>query len=514
MLERPYWFNLLENFPINDDWSYAKSVENWLNTGNFKLVDWGEMTLVAHVFWGKLFCSLNGFSHEILRLSTSVLCYFGLIALFLLFIEIGANIRWAFATSLMCLFNPLMFSQSFTFMTDVPFFAVFLWSFLFFVKHLKTDKMPFLILGILFCTWAFLIRQLALVLPLAWLITFLVQGKIKGNLLKIFLPIASSVLVYVVYTYFMQEMGWLQTRYNDKLGLIQSTLLEPSLSLIRNIPGYSIVILAYFGLFFLPLSLPSFLHFSKKERLIHLILSFGFCAILFFSDKLLPCLDNVWVNWGIGPITLFDHYGRFKTSPFLEINLLMQLLITYIGLLSASAFLSIGIKYANQLKQKKQFDPIWLFSLFTLLIYLAPFVLVGIYDRYLIPLFPMFIVLVTLAKNKLSFQFNWKPTMIYVSILALFSISATSTYFSWNRARWNLADKVLDRGISPNLIQGGVEISAWNLFDEKNMKWYQSIDPRYIIVFKEQSNYETLEKARISRPFSKEDSFVYLQIKN
>ena len=38
------------DFPLNDDWCYAKSVQTLVETGQLKLYNWGEMTLVAHVY--------------------------------------------------------------------------------------------------------------------------------------------------------------------------------------------------------------------------------------------------------------------------------------------------------------------------------------------------------------------------------------------------------------------------------------------------------------------------------
>ena len=44
--------NPVGDFPLNDDWCYAKSVKNYIETGELILYNWGEMTLVGQVFYG------------------------------------------------------------------------------------------------------------------------------------------------------------------------------------------------------------------------------------------------------------------------------------------------------------------------------------------------------------------------------------------------------------------------------------------------------------------------------
>ena len=60
----------LQNVPYIDDWVYAWAVENFLNTGTLKILDWSTSIDVAQILWGVLFCLPAGFSFEALRLST------------------------------------------------------------------------------------------------------------------------------------------------------------------------------------------------------------------------------------------------------------------------------------------------------------------------------------------------------------------------------------------------------------------------------------------------------------
>ncbi len=50
------------NFPLNDDWSYSKSVNILHNEGKYNIGDWGAMTLFTNLIWGFLFTKIFGFS--------------------------------------------------------------------------------------------------------------------------------------------------------------------------------------------------------------------------------------------------------------------------------------------------------------------------------------------------------------------------------------------------------------------------------------------------------------------
>ena len=46
--------NPIGDFPLNDDWAYGWSVNKWLESGEFQIIDWPAMSLFSHVAWGTL----------------------------------------------------------------------------------------------------------------------------------------------------------------------------------------------------------------------------------------------------------------------------------------------------------------------------------------------------------------------------------------------------------------------------------------------------------------------------
>jgi hypothetical protein len=81
------------SFPLNDDWSFSKAVENLVDHGRLAFTGWTSMTLVAQVLWGAAFCLPFGFSFLALRLSTVVLGAIGIVAAYALLRELGTARR-------------------------------------------------------------------------------------------------------------------------------------------------------------------------------------------------------------------------------------------------------------------------------------------------------------------------------------------------------------------------------------------------------------------------------------
>ena len=112
--------NPIGEFPLNDDWAYSKSVSFAIN-GVYTIGDFGAMTLFTHLLWGTIFTKIFGFSFTVLRFSTLISSLIGLFFLNKLIVKISNNLLLGFFSCLVLLFNPLYFSLTNTYMTDVNF---------------------------------------------------------------------------------------------------------------------------------------------------------------------------------------------------------------------------------------------------------------------------------------------------------------------------------------------------------------------------------------------------------
>jgi hypothetical protein len=110
-------------FPLNDDWSYSRSVEILVHQGRFDLV-YGGMPLLTQVAWGTLVTVPFGFSFAALRASTWVLGFVGLVAMFALLRSLRPPPGLALFGTLLLAANPFYLSLALTFMTDIPFLGL------------------------------------------------------------------------------------------------------------------------------------------------------------------------------------------------------------------------------------------------------------------------------------------------------------------------------------------------------------------------------------------------------
>jgi len=159
----------LKNVPVIDDWSYAWSVEHFINTRHLAVLDWSAHYPIFQTLWGGMFAKVFGFSFGVLRISTVVLAVIGCMALHLTLRELELD-RWPSLLGALALAaNPVFFMLSFSFMTDVPFLSMMNVAAFFYVAGIKRDRASLLWWGGLFAAAAYLCRQVGLVIPLALL---------------------------------------------------------------------------------------------------------------------------------------------------------------------------------------------------------------------------------------------------------------------------------------------------------------------------------------------------------
>jgi hypothetical protein len=492
--------NPIGDFPLNDDWCYGKSVKTMYENGYLKLYNWGEMTLVAHVYWGYFFTEVFGFSFTVLRWSTLLMGFATIIGIYELF-KLAKLSRWAiFVGIVLCVMNPIFLSLSFSFMTDVPFMCVTIWTFFFFAKALQTDKWQPVFLAIFCCYWAFLIRQLAWVFPLVFLVTFvIVKPRNRKNLLKAVAPLLALIFFSLVFNYLMETNNLLQQRYNSKFNLLIDSIVNVDKVIIINAFSYFCRTMAYLGIFIVPIHLLYLKRYSFKGATISAIVwTFLITAFLIWTRKEIPSLDNIWIDFGVGPTTLADDGGSFTKSPEPTMPKWFWQLLTTIGVFSSVTLVFHIRKMVFGVFRKRKVNSLVVLSFVFFVVYLTPFLLVGVYDRYLLPLFPIAIVFLGANSSKVPGKSYQYITYGFLGIVTWFSVCAVHDYLSWNRARWEVLNELTET-IPKNQIQGGVEYVTWNFFSETQEKWWEQVTPKYTLVFKPAANQKIVEKYEYSR---------------
>ncbi|MEZ4933400.1 MAG: glycosyltransferase family 39 protein [Saprospiraceae bacterium] len=99
-----------------------------------------------------------------------------------------------------CVQSSVFFSLSYTFMSDVPFVSLISVAVLFYLKFFKSERLKWLVLASATAIATMFVRQLGMLLPMAFAITWLLKKKWDLRQLVIGLsPLAVSIFLYAIY---------------------------------------------------------------------------------------------------------------------------------------------------------------------------------------------------------------------------------------------------------------------------------------------------------------------------
>jgi hypothetical protein len=503
--------NPLGNFPINDDWAYARSVLFLVENGEFHLLDWGAMTLVSQVLWGALWVKLFGFSFEVLRFSTIFMGFVALLGSYYLLLSISKQTWVAMTGTLVLLVNPMFTVLVNSFMTDVPFLALSLWSAIFLVRAIQRDSMSDIILGLCFAIPALLLRQIALALPLAFLFAYAVRFWPKISIKRFSIavtPFALSSLIYISYINWLKvnenlphALTWTQNRINTNIIALFDNNYSDLIYYCRSVGG----MLLYMGLFSLPFMLARFpgrpgeIVSGTKKRSYWITIGFlliVITAILFSNDILMPVHGNLLTTWGIGPFSLRDVHA-LRLAHLEAVPRIIWQAVTVLSVLGA---LLLSFRVASVLRRllhtRKQENSggladHWheIFLLILIAAYVSPLLLTDYFDRYLLFLLPFVIALVAGVNNwvsKVNTPYLRLASLMLIPVYGIISVALTHDYMSWNRTRLEATNWVMDKyGVDHYSIDSGFELNGFYgydpLYDNDQLKWVR--DDKYVVAF-------------------------------
>ena len=524
--------NPIGDFPLNDDWAYAQSVKSLLETGKFELPGWAVANLLPQALWGALFCLPFGFSFTALRFSTLVLGWLGVIATYLLIKEVGSPQKLAFIGALLIAVNPLYFSLSNTFMTDVPHYAVTVLSLYFFAVGIKKNSLSIIIIATFIAIVSFLIRQVTVALFAGYAIAYIVNNKAK------ILSIVTAIILFFILPVGIQKVFalffWPKDfgNYGVKEEEVVSQLTYVNTEAITNFAYFALCTLLYLGVFILPFAV---ICFSIKLKAVNrftksLLINFLLFIIITISIWLvlesakMPIKGNIINKWGSGPLTLRSTILSSSPIPnYLEVFWSIVTICAAIGAGLLLLFFALSIieflfnKTANADRKS-----IMLLNNSTAFIYFLPIGLGYFFDRYLLLFLPlsMIMVLTSIGKIddfKLNFKFN--SALLSIALIGIFTIGITHDYLSWNRIRWQALNDLMQQEISPNRIDGGFEFNGWYLYDpnyriynarKAKLVWWWVEQDDYIVDFNAIEGYEVAKQYPLNNwfPFQSDSIFV------
>ena len=309
--------NFVGDFPLNDDWAYARNVWHLSEAQTLYFDPWPAQTLIAQTVWGAAFAQIFGFSFTVLRFSTLVAGAIGLHYWYRHWIVAGAKVSTSIFLTLVLIFNPFYFTLSYSFMTEVPFLAATLAAFYHFGQFFRTNKPFYYAIGIFASIVAILIRQHGILLPIgfgiAWI--FLIRQHtayrtartaLIKNLLIALLPFALTLSVLLIYNHWRAANFGISAAYGQAASLMLPFEDGTWWNLLKIRVG---TIGFYAGLFFAPVLYYLWARWWLKASWTGRF-GFVFYAILgliyYLNSWHRHTIGNVFYDWGLNPELLRD----------------------------------------------------------------------------------------------------------------------------------------------------------------------------------------------------------------
>src|SRR5579871_3305007 len=369
-----------QDFPLNDDWAFGRGAFLFARGEGIHYGNWASMPQLGQWLWACPFLWLLGSSFFALRLSTVVLSWLGLWALYYLLRQHGQTpARAALAVTVLA-FHPLFFLLTGTFMTDVPALSFALLGLAFYVRAFTRQSVGWLIAACLVATMAAITRQ---------------------NTVSV--ALVAAILLWRIPTLSTKPLWWLGALFPFVAGIAvhfwfgrRNDVRAAELVLLPTPYRWQLpfIVLHFAGLTTLPL----LLLWPRVRSWKTLAVSLGLmlvCAAYWYQQGatmpypvhenkrgLFPYTDNMLTPYGAFAGSRLGG-GRFVVGerPLL-LGIPSRSALSILGCLAGALLIARG---RDQWRREMWCQPLILFTLLQL-----PFLLLveGIYDRYLLFLLP------------------------------------------------------------------------------------------------------------------------------
>ena len=476
-----------QDFPLNDDWAFARGAFRFARGQGIDYFGWASMPQLGQWLWACPFVWLFGESHAALRLSTILLSWAGLAAFYdLLRQQAVSPHRAALATATLA-FGPLFFLLQGTFMTDVPALALALASLALYARALRGHRPGWLAAACTVAVLAAVTRQNTLAVVGAAAVLLGRQPALRrrpGWWLGVLLPAAAGGVVHV----------WFSNR-GDVRALAPSL---PGLDVLVSLPFLTVHLC---GLCAVPLLVtdwrggPGKVFFAALAVLAAAAVAAGLCDRYFPYGGLFPYTENMLTPWGAFAGSRFTGSLMVGRRPLL-LDTTARVVLTALGCAAGAALVA---QAARRWRPGAWAAPLTLFTLFA-----VPFLLIApdLYDRYLLFLLPGVLALAA-AEPPGAPEASSRSRLAGVAavvVLGAVSVGLMHDWLAWNAARWDLGRRAVAQGVDPRDIEGGVEWDAWYAPPDGapapdgsrrwpvlafTREWFPAITGRYALSFSE-----------------------------
>jgi 4-amino-4-deoxy-L-arabinose transferase-like glycosyltransferase len=446
--------------PIIDDWTYAWSVEHFLETGELRMLEWSAHYPLAQILWGVLFSRLFGFSFTVLHLSTLVLAWAGLLTLYGTLRELGTRPLLAGLGTLMLWCNPVFFVLSHSFMTDVPFVSLINAALFCYVRWVKRGRTWDLSLGSVAALLAGLIRQpgaaLALI-PLAYLLL----ARVAGGQRRV-LPWSQGVWLLVPFLGVGLTFWWIHAVHGEtRIALEKAQMLRLIFAIDRWVWVYVrelLHALMHLGLVLWPLAWMAFGRLSTRALAGASAVVAVLSGLVLWQEGALPNPLGVMLTWDalgharvlIAGEIVHRQLPRWGQTVMLGVSLsgavgLVAVLWDRLRQWPHGSREPDTVLLLNLLLQSLLFEALWLY-----------------YDRYYLPLLPGLTALLVarLRPTKVAITVGMAGVLLWGAI----AVTGTIDQWRYHRTVVEARDWLLRHGVGAEHIDAGYALTGWWLY--------------------------------------------------
>lgn len=506
----------LGNFPLNDDWSYAKSVVGFYKTGMISIGTFPAMSLYTQILWGYAITKLFGLSFFVLRCSSIISAAIGFAFFYKLILQISGSKQVSFLACLVLMFNPLIFNLTNTFMTDVNFNTLAILCCYFMYNFFLTRSIVHYCYFVLFSTGLILLRQYGIIFPACFIVSvfFVREGKTRNIILALisFVLVAGALRLYE--NYLSQTLPDGSTyKFSGNIHLTDKAFWQNLLLSFRvRRKELFMNVLVYI----MPFAIIFLIRLIKQlpARVVLLVMAIDAVLIYFLFTSTGQSSATVFAHMILGNETFYESCQGARHNVYENFDVFYHYLKMVSCTLSLFVILLAMAAFFLNNKWKQPARPSTVF--FTLLVFAYTFMILiteSYFDRYHIPLITGMIILTAYLSKE------YRPVFSTAIAPMLFwgyvSVMGTKDYLEINRQKW-IAYSYLrnELHIHKDKINGGGEINCWNDGDFWNNWDFLSLDHfDYLIQFNVEKGFMPIKKYEFQRyfPYKKDKIYIFVR---
>jgi hypothetical protein len=452
-----------------DDWSYVKTALVFAQTGHIVYNGWATAMLGWAIPWGALFIKLFGFSFTAVRLSTLPLAMASVYLLHASLVRFGITARNAMVGALTLALSPLFLPLAASYMTDVAgLFCILLCLYLCqraLAAHSDRTTILWLTCAALTNIAGGTVRQIAwlgtlvMVPSTAWLL----RKRAGVKRMAFLLWIASVVSVLACIRWFERQPYAIPEKFIQ--GPVTGTMLGHMLA--ELLKALLCLALITFPILAAWIPVQRSLNHSAKMRIACILFAMVTASIVLGYRGSLDHRVMPWLGHVIGTLSIFSSTGEMLGGRPVTLTLTMRV---GLSLLVIAAVLTLVEQLLEKPWRRKGFgevslhEALWMLGPFGIsyVALLLPRALYSfVYDRYLIGLMPIAIIILLLVHQRWVAQRLPAVTIAALSLFALYAIAGTHDWFALNRARVTAVAQIHESGVPATSIQGGFDYDGW-----------------------------------------------------